>query len=192
VLEIGAPATGRSAPQRLWSWVLAHVRGRTRVVAVVLTTAVLLACAAAFVFAYRSSDDQDLAATRNQIRSLEQRERQDVVDANAADLDRLLATDFTLITPDGQLLSRDGYLLALASGDLDFRVFEPVSPIAIHTDGQQAVVNFSSRLDVSSGTRHLKHEAWHTHVWEKSHGRWQMVWSQTTAVGGFPPPTAGD
>lgn len=192
VLEIGAPATGRSAPKRSWSWVLARLHERTWLVAVVVATAVLLVCGVALALAYGTGDDEDLAATRNQIRSLEQRERHDVVDANTADLDRLLAADFTLITPDGQLLSRGGYLDALTSGDLDFRVFEPVSPIAIHTDGQQAVVTFSSRLEVSSGRRHLEHEAWHTHVWERTDGRWQMVWSHTTAVGGFPPPTGGD
>lgn len=154
VLEIGAPATGRSAPQRSWSWVLARVHERTWLVAVVVATAVLLVCGVALALAYGNGDDEDLAATRNQIRSLEQRERHDVVDANTADLDRLLAADFTLITPDGQLLSRGGYLDALTSGDLDFRVFEPVSPIAIHTDGQQAVVTFrrGSRCRAAGGT----------------------------------------
>ena len=141
---------------------------------------------------HRGDGEQDLSTTRNQIRSLEQRLRHDVVIADAADLDRLLGSEFAAVTPDGACVTRENYLDALATGVLDFRALKFVSPIGVRTDGQQAVVTFSSRLDVSAGKTHLRHEARHTEVWEKIHDRWQVVWSQTTAIGGFPPLAAGE
>jgi hypothetical protein len=158
-LEIGAPVAETWPPLRWWRWARLHVRGRERAVAALVASALVVTGVTAFVAGSRSDDEQDLSAARNQIRSLEQRQRHDVVKADVA--------------------------------DLDFRAFELVAPIGIRTDGDQAVVTFSSRLDVSAGRKHVRHEAWHTEVWERSHDRWQLVWSQTTAIGGFPPPAVG-
>ncbi len=192
LLEIGAPVAEAWPPLRWWRWARLRVRGRERVVAALVASALVVTGLTAVVVASRSGDEQDLSATRNQIRSLEQRQRHDVVTADVADLDRLLAADFTSVTPDGGRLAREDYLYALATGDLDFRAFELVSPVGIRTDGHQAVVTFASRLDVSAGKKHLRHGAWHPEVWERSHDRCQLVGSQATAIGGFPPPAAGN
>ena len=54
----------------------------------------------------------------------------------------------------------------------------------------------AERRDFSETARHLttgagvgtvQHQAWHTVVYEKTSGIWQVVRAQTTAVGGFPP-----
>jgi hypothetical protein len=194
VLEIGGPAT-RSWPPARWlrRAVAPLLHGRARVVAAIASGALLVALGVtAFVMSSHSNGEPDLAATRNQIRALEQRQRQDVVNGDAADLNRLLAPEFMVVTPDGDQLTRDDYLYALTTGDLDFHAFKFVSPVGIRTDGHQAVVTFSSKLDVSAGKTHLRHQAWHTEVWEKTHDRWQVVWAQTTAIGGFPPPRAAE
>jgi len=192
VLEIGAAPTARWRPGLWWSWMRFRVRARPRLAAALLICATVLVGAAIHALVSPSRDTPNIAESRLQVLALDQRMQRDVEHGDTADLDRLLATDFKLVTPKGELLTRDGYLLALASGALVFNVVEPAPPIRIFTDGDQAVVAYSLKFDVSAGRTTLKHEAWQTTVWEKRHGRWWMIWSQTTATGGFPPPGAHD
>jgi hypothetical protein len=57
----------------------------------------------------------------------------------------------------------------------------------VRIERRLAVVTFTSRLDVRADGLHLEHHAWHTVVYEQVESRWQLVWFQTTAIGGFPP-----
>jgi len=61
-------------------------------------------------------------------------------------------------------------------------------PVDVRISGDLAVVTYESQLEVTAGTHHVQHKAWHTHVYEKQDGQWLQVWTQATAVGGFPPP----
>jgi hypothetical protein len=186
-LEIG---TGGRWPPPSWvTWATARLRGPTRATAVVVASAMLVACVAAAAVAVQSRGDADLSAARAQVLALERREQRDAVNADTADLDQLLAPGLEFVTPDGETLTREEYLDALDSGELDFVTYEPITPMEVRTDGRQAVVTFLSRLDVSADCLRLKHQAWHTVVYVRTGGRWQLVWAQTTAVGGFPPRT---
>jgi len=192
VLEIGAEPTSRWGPRRWWGWMRSRVRARPRLAVVLIVCVTVLVGLSILAVGSLSRDTPTIADTRRHILALDQRVQRDVEHGDTADLDRFLASDFTLVTPNGEPLTRDDYLLALASGALVFNVVEAVPPIRIFTDGDQAVVAYSLKFDVSDGRTTLKHEAWQTTVWEKRRGRWWMIWSQTTATGGFPPPGAND
>ena len=103
-------------------------------------------------------------------------------------VERLLAEDFVLVPPPGFPLARDEYLAAVAAGDLDYLAFSPVSDIDVRLYGNAAVVTYESLIDIdAAGLGRFTHNAWHTYLYEKRHGQWQVVWEQATAVGGFPP-----
>jgi hypothetical protein len=65
---------------------------------------------------------------QNDAEELRATERQRLRSLVGADLDtarRLHADDFTLISPNGQSLSKDQYLEQIASGELDYLLWEP-------------------------------------------------------------------
>jgi hypothetical protein len=97
----------------------------------------------------------------------------------AHDLDlaqKLHADDFELINPTGDVVSREAYL---DSGEaFAYTVWKPVSPIRVRVYGDAAVIRYESDIEIH-GTR--GHD-WHTDLYEKRAGRWQIVWSQTTAA----------
>jgi hypothetical protein len=187
LLEIGTARQqgSRSAGTGL-DGLLSRLRRDRRFWAGGIVLVVLLGLVAVYALISRD-DESEVDQATAQVVALEKRELQDLLRGDSADLDQILASDFETVTPDGALLARDDYLGFLASGDLVFHAFEPTSALRVRTDGSQAVVTFTSQLDVSAGKKHYRHRAWHTSVFEKSADRWQLVWSQTTAIGGFPP-----
>ena len=113
---------------------------------------------------------------------IERRRLQALVAADV-DLARTLhADEYQLITPGGATLSREEYLGGIASGDLDYLVFEPASEIAERTHEQVRVVRYQARIEIiASGQRDMG-LFWHTDVYEVSDRRWQVVWSQATRI----------
>lgn len=119
----------------------------------------------------------------DQLRTIERQRLHALVTADLAIADPLHADDFQLITPVGAALSKADYLGGIASGDLDYRVFEPASTIAVHLYGDAAVIRYRSRLEIVSGGSHVPlGEYWHTDLYERHLGQWQVVWSQATAI----------
>jgi uncharacterized protein DUF4440 len=53
---------------------------------------------------------------------------------------RLIAPDFQLINPGGGVSSREDYMDAIKAGVIDYRVFEPSSPIAVRLSGDSAAL----------------------------------------------------
>jgi hypothetical protein len=167
--------------------------GPTRVV----TIAAVLAVAATALVASpgpaasaRSSDPASDSTQAQRLREIERTRLRALVDANIAVAGPLHADDFQLVNPAGFLLGRDNYLAAVAAGDIDYLVFEPISAIDVRRYGGAAVLIYRSKIDiVVSGLGRFTHEAWHTYLYEKRAGRWQAVWEQATAIGGFPPPS---
>lgn len=94
---------------------------------------------------------------------------------------RLLhADDFQLINPVGVPSSKEQYLGAVASGELDYQTWEP-GQIDVRVYGGAAVIRYRSQLRVSVGGRDLGlRPHWHTDLYERRGGRWQVVWSQAT------------
>lgn len=128
-------------------------------------------------------------AQAEKLRDIELRRLQALVDADMEVAERLHADDFHLIPPPGEALLRDEYLAAVAAGDIDYLVFEPVSEIEVRFYGQAAALRYISQIDIEvTGIGTVSHEVWHTYVYEKRNGQWQAVWEQATGIGGFPPP----
>jgi ketosteroid isomerase-like protein len=159
----------------------------------VITIGAVATLAAVWGIANASADQgkssvADHAATASQLRQLEQNQLQALVDADGDALDLLLADDFVLVPPPGTPLTKDDYLGAVESGDLDFEKFEPISAIEVSVYGAAAVLTYKSDIVATAvGIGTVQHQAWHTVVYEKTSGTWQVVRAQTTAVGGFPP-----
>jgi len=131
------------------------------------------------------------SAAATQLRQLEQDQLQALVDADRDALDLLLTDDFVLVPPPGTPLTKDEYLGAVESGDLDFEKFDPISPIEVSVYGTAAVLSYQSDIIATgAGVGTVHHQAWHTVVYEKTSGTWKVVRAQTTAVGGFPPSTS--
>jgi hypothetical protein len=103
----------------------------------------------------------------------------------AADVPRareLHADDFQLINPLGGALSKEEYLGGIASGQLDYLSWEPDS-IAVRLYGDVAVIRYSSHLEiVVRGTHIPRRRYWHTDLYERRGGRWQVVWSHATGI----------
>jgi len=104
----------------------------------------------------------------------------------AADLDaarRFHADDFQLINPSGGVLTKTQYLDGIASGYLNYRLWEPDSAIDVRLYGRGAVIRYRSRLHMSlGGAEGELRQYWHTDLYELRDERWQVVWSQATAI----------
>ncbi len=114
-----------------------------------------------------------------------ERERQRLRALVDADLDlarSLHADDYQLITPGGATLSRDGYLDGIATGELDYLVFEPASEIAVSVYDGAAAVRYQARIEILVSGQLDSGLFWHTDIHELRDGRWQAVWSQATRI----------
>jgi hypothetical protein len=118
-----------------------------------------------------------------QIRVLEHERLRALVNADVATARRLHADDFQLINPLGGSLSKDEYLGAIAAGDIVYLVWEP-GAIEVKFYGEAAAIRYQAELrikvkaipDAPSG------RFWHTDVYERRNGVWQVVWSQATKI----------
>ena len=107
---------------------------------------------------------------------------QALVDADTATARKLTAPDFQLINPAGVPLSREDLLGAVDAGVVDFVVNEPSSPIAVRLSGDSATLRYKTAFDVVAGGTRVAHQGWTTALYERRHGRWQIVWAQSTAI----------
>jgi Domain of unknown function (DUF4440) len=158
----------------------ARARRSLAMLAAVAAVAAVLLMSASAVAGTHGSDKGSSQADR--LRAIEQKRTQALVDADTATARKLMADDYQGINPAGAPLSREALLASVKAGVLDFLVEEPVSPISVRLHGNAAVLRYQRSFDlVIAGTR-LTHKAWSTELYERRHGRWQIVWEQTTAV----------
>jgi ketosteroid isomerase-like protein len=107
-----------------------------------------------------------------------------LVDADLAVADRLHADDFQLITPSGDSLTKAEYLRGVATGELDYLIWDP-EDIEVHRDGHMACLRYRSTIKIRVGGEESgPAQYWHTDFYEKRDERWQVVWSQATAIRG--------
>jgi hypothetical protein len=103
--------------------------------------------------------------------------------ASDVELTRSLhADDYELITPGGAALSREEYLDGIATGDLDYLVFEPASAITVRVYDRVAAVRYQAKIEVLVSGQLDSGLFWHTDIHELRDGRWQAVWSQATRI----------
>ena len=96
---------------------------------------------------------------------------------------RLHADDFQLIPPGGTPHSKEEYLGGVASGEITYLIFEPVSAIEVRLYGDAAVIRYQSQIEGVMGGQHIALDRyWHTDTYERRDGQLQAVWSQATRV----------
>jgi phage baseplate assembly protein W len=118
------------------------------------------------------------------LRNIERTRLRSLVEANLEVADPLHAGDYQLVTPRGHALSKQEYLGSIASGELDYKVFEPASEIAVRGNDTMAILRYRARIAFHDRGPTEPFECWHTDCYEMRDGRWQAVWSQATAVSG--------
>ena len=70
----------------------------------------------------------------------------------------------------------------IASGDLNYLEWEP-EEIRVRLYGNSAVIRYKARLRVSvKGSPGRPVRFWHTDLYEKRKGEWQIVWSHATQI----------
>jgi hypothetical protein len=109
----------------------------------------------------------------------ERRRLRALVSADTVTAAPLHAEDYQLITPNGTALTKNGYLGAIASGQLRYRVFEPVSEIAVLAGPDLAILRYQARISFDDGPGII---CWHTDCYRLRDDTWQVVWSQATAI----------
>jgi hypothetical protein len=123
------------------------------------------------------------AAEADRLRATERERLRALVEADLEVADRLHADDFQLINPSGGVLSKEQYLGGVASGEIDYLVWVPDSPIEVRLYGPVALMRYRSHLDIIVGGRHVGLRGyWHTDSYEQRDGRWQVVWSHATEI----------
>jgi hypothetical protein len=122
------------------------------------------------------ADASDLARIESErVRALVERDMD-----RAADLH---ADDFQLVTPSGRVLSKDEYLEAVRTHDIDYAAWEP-GEIVVRPYGEAAVMRYPAEISFMVDGLPTPHRPlWHMDLYERRGGRWQVVWSQATEVG---------
>ena len=118
----------------------------------------------------------------NHLRATERERLRALVEADVARARQLHADDFQLINPLGGELSKEQYLEGIGSGQLDYLFWEPDS-IAVRLYGDAAVIRYRSQLEIVVQGSHVPRQRyWHTDIYERREGQWQVVWSQATRI----------
>jgi hypothetical protein len=147
----------------------------------------LLIAASAVAGAHGSAKGSSQA---DRLRAIEQSRLQALVDADVAVAGPLIASDFELINPAGEVLTRDDMLGGVGSGALDFLSDEVTSKIRVRLHANTAVLRYRHTIDIRvAGVGHLTHPAWTTALYERRQSGRQIVWEQTGAIGPLPPPS---
>lgn len=122
------------------------------------------------------------SATEAFVRDLERSRLRALVEPDLPKARALHAPDYQLITPGAAVLSVDDYLGQIASGVLEYVVFEPASDIAVLLLGRGAAVRYQARIEVRFPGGVDGGVFWHTDIYAQRDGRWQAIWSQATRV----------
>lgn len=88
----------------------------------------------------------------DQIRAIEPERLRALVEADMKVTRQLHADDFHLINPSGESLSREQYLGAVDSGEIDYLVWEPEAK-RVRLSGEMAVIRYFSQLEIVVGGR---------------------------------------
>jgi hypothetical protein len=129
-----------------------------------------------------SATDVNAQSKADKLRAVERERLRALVDADIPTASRLHADDFELINPVGGTLTKAQYLKDVASGELDYLEWEP-GEIRVRLYGKSAVIRYQARLRVSvKGSPVRPVRFWHTDLYEKRNGRWQIVWAHATQI----------
>lgn len=129
-----------------------------------------------------SATDVKAQSKADQLRAIERQRLRALVDADISTASRLHADDFELINPRGGTLSKEQYLRDVGSGDLNYLEWEP-GEIRVRLYGNSAVLRYQARLRISiKGSPGRAVRFWHTDLYERRNGQWQIVWAHATQL----------
>ena len=158
-----------------------------------LVTAVLAALLSSVPVVAATGDHSNGTRKSRQVERLRQIEKQRLqalVDADVAVAGPLIASNFELINPLGDVLTRNDVLGGVGSGALDFLSDTVTSQISVRRHGNTAILRYRHTIDIAvTPIGHLTHPAWTTALYERRNGNWQIVWEQTGAIGPLPVPS---
>jgi uncharacterized protein DUF4440 len=149
----------------------------SRVIALPATALVLAGVAVATPIAIAGT----ASSPADQVRATEQTLFRAIVAHDTHAAGALLAPGFESIDVTGTPETRSD-ALANIGGQIDFVNYDPVSPIRVRVYGSSAVARVKLHLKVVAGGQTTDSGGWTTDLLERRHGRWQLVWSQTTAI----------
>lgn len=122
-----------------------------------------------------------MSEAEDELRAIEQERLAAFVAKDIETLQRLHADDFQLINPGGRDLSKREYIGGVEAGAIDYRLWEADSRIDVRLYGDVAAIRYRSLLEIAvQGELQPKQSFWHTDLYERREGRWQVVWSQAT------------
>jgi hypothetical protein len=107
------------------------------------------------------------------LRDTECRRLRSLVEADLTAAEALHADDYQLITPNGYVLTKQEYLDGIASGQVRYEVFEPISDIVVRASGQAAILRYRARITVQAGGPMVSMSCWHTDYYERLDESWQ-------------------
>jgi Domain of unknown function (DUF4440) len=114
--------------------------------------------------------------TANIVRATERQRLHALLHHDIDTAQRLHASDFELINPLGETVTREAYI---DSGDaFAYTEWKPISPIRVRVHGDSAVIRYESEIELHGTRGHY----WHTDLYEKRNGQWKIIWSQTTGA----------
>jgi len=114
---------------------------------------------------------------RDELERLERDRVRLLVAGDVEEVSALHADDFELITPKGGALTKGEYLDAVSTGDIHYVRWEPAE-IEVRLYGTAAVLRCQAEMEMPGFVARL----WHTDLYERRDGRWQIVWSQATRL----------
>lgn len=116
------------------------------------------------------------------VEAAERRRLQALVEGNIEEGATLHAEEFQLINPRGESLSKSDYLGGISSGDIRYLRWVPEG-IHVEVIGDAALVRYRSLIEiVVRGVRSPAQRYWHTDVYRRKGGSWQVIWSQATLI----------
>ena len=127
---------------------------------------------------HRNAQDQEAEL----LRSTERERLNALVTGDVERAARLHTDDFQLINPLGGSLSKEQYLGGIRAGQIRYSYWEPES-IAVRLYADSAAIRYRSELEIVVQGRHIPRQRyWHTDLYERRGGQWQVVWSHATAA----------
>lgn len=117
------------------------------------------------------------------LRAIEHSRLRSLVKSDMITADSLHADDFQLINPFGGTLTKDQYLKAIASGEVDYLLWKP-GAIEVRLYENAAVLRYQAeiKIKVKSAPDAPEGKFWHTDLYELRNGQWKVVWSQATLI----------
>lgn len=119
-----------------------------------------------------------------ELAAVERRRLKALVAADIPAAEPIHADDFQLVTPNGSIYTKTEYLALIESGEVSYLVWEPID-LDARVTGHAGCVRYHSLLNiVVDGSEVGPGRYWHTDYYENRQGRWQVVFSQATAISG--------